>query len=74
MRLRGGETPWFYLGRFLNNLTIENGRASGVHQKGQILMSPLNAVIIIPFPLPDRTYSQFFTYSQDRSCAPSVFV
>src|SRR5205085_4105971 len=28
----------------------------------------------ISFPLPNCTYSQFFTYSQDRSCAPSVFV
>jgi hypothetical protein len=35
MRLRGAETPWFYPGRFLNKLTIENGRASGVHQKAK---------------------------------------
>jgi len=34
MRLRG-EIPWFYLGRFLNKLTVENGRASGVHQEAK---------------------------------------
>src|SRR5213593_3574961 len=33
-RLRG-EIPWFYLGRFLNKLTVENGRASGVHQEAK---------------------------------------
>src|SRR5438874_7289014 len=30
--------------------------------------------LYFPSTLPQRTYSQIFTYSQDRSCAPVIFV
>src|SRR2546430_13803174 len=74
MRLRRGEIPSFYLRRFLNKLTVENGRASGVHQKANSNVPTKCSHYIFHPPCPSELIHKFsLIHKIDLACRSFLF-